>query len=178
MESAMKMVFRLYRRGRKYYCEHNETGQQESLRKCDKAAATRLLNARNEATQMTEATRSLVTAMTRSGGHRLVCISALGVGDSRGHGGFVFDRMFQPLLLRNAYKEKNRQEATIRSSSLDWVVVRPGMLTNDLARGSVRAFTDLVGVKGGKVARADVARFAVEQLTTDTWLRQTPVISW
>jgi hypothetical protein len=102
----------------------------------------------------------------------------LGVGDSRGHGGFVFDRMFQPLLLRNAYKEKNRQEATIRSSSLDWVVVRPGMLTNDLARGIVRAFTDLVGVKGGKVARADVARFAVEQLTTDTWLRQTPVISW
>jgi integrase len=52
MESAMKMVFRLYRRGRKYYCEHNETGQQESLRTCDKVTATRLLNARNEATQM------------------------------------------------------------------------------------------------------------------------------
>lgn len=48
----MKMAFRLYRRGRTYYCEHNETGQQESLRTCDKAAATRLLNARNEASQM------------------------------------------------------------------------------------------------------------------------------
>ena len=48
----MRATFRLYRRGRKYYCEHNETGQQESLHTCDKAAATRLLNARNEAAQM------------------------------------------------------------------------------------------------------------------------------
>ena len=31
--------------------------------------------------------------------------------------------------------------------------------------------TDLAGVQGGKIARADVARFVVEQLTTDTRLR-------
>jgi uncharacterized protein YbjT (DUF2867 family) len=109
---------------------------------------------------------------------RLVCISALGVGDSRGHGGFVFDRLFQPLLLGPAYKDKNRQEAAIRASSLDWVVVRPAMLTDEPTRGSVRAVTDLAGVNGGKIARADVARFIVDQLTTDTWLRRTPVILW
>jgi hypothetical protein len=39
----------------------------------------------------TVATRVLVTAMMRNGVHGLVCITALGVGDSR-HGGFVFDR--------------------------------------------------------------------------------------
>ena len=127
---------------------------------------------------LTVATRALVTAMTRNDVRRLVCISALGVGDSRGHGGFVFDRLFQPLLLSQAYKDKNRQEAAIRASSLDWVIVRPAMLTDDQARGSVRAVTDLAGINGGKVARADVARFVVEQLTTDTWLRQTPVILW
>ena len=31
--------------------------------------------------------------MTRDGVRRLVCISALGVGDSRGHGGFVFETL-------------------------------------------------------------------------------------
>ncbi|MGB8353078.1 MAG: SDR family oxidoreductase [Chthoniobacteraceae bacterium] len=124
------------------------------------------------------ATGALVAAMTRKGVRRLVCISALGVGDSHGHGGFVFDRLFQPLLLRHAYKDKEGQEAAIRASSLDWVIVRPGMLTDDPARGSVRAVTDLTGVKGGKIARADVARFAVEQLTTGTWLRRTPVTLW
>ena len=99
--------------------------------------------------------------MTRNGVRRLVCVSALGVGDSRGHGGFVFDRLFLPLLLSHAYKDKDGQEAAIRASSLDWVIVRPAMLTNDPARGSVRAVTDLAGVNGGKIARADVARFVV-----------------
>ncbi len=127
---------------------------------------------------LTVATHALVTAMMRNGVRRLVCVSALGVGDSRGHGGFVFDRLFLPLLLSQAYKDKERQEAAIRASALDWVLVRPAKLTDDPARGSARAFTDLAGVKGGKVARADVARFVVEQLTTDTWLRRTPVLMW
>jgi uncharacterized protein YbjT (DUF2867 family) len=125
---------------------------------------------------LTEATRALVPAMTRHGVRRLLCVSALGVGDSRGHGGFVFDRLFQPLLLSQAYKDKNRQEAAIRASSLDWVIVRPGMLTDDPAQGSVRAVIDLAGINGGKIARADVAQFVVDQLTTDTWLRRTPVL--
>ncbi|MCK1386988.1 SDR family oxidoreductase [Bradyrhizobium sp. 21] len=127
---------------------------------------------------LTVATRALVVAMTRTDVRRLICISALGVGDSRGHGGFIFDRLFQPLLLGPAYKDKDRQEATIRASSLDWVVVRPAMLTNDPPRGRVRTTTDLAGVNGGKIARADVAQFVVEQLTADTWLRRTPVILW
>ena len=116
--------------------------------------------------------------MTRTAVHRLICISALGVGDSRGHGGFVFDRLFQPLLLGPAYKDKGRQEAAIRASSLDWIVVRPAMLTNDPPRGRVRASADLAGINGGRIARADVAQFLVEQLTNDTWLRRTPVILW
>jgi len=133
---------------------------------------------RREVDLLTVATRALIAAMTRNDVRRLVCISALGVGDSRGHGGFVFDRLFQPLLLSQAYKDKNRQEAAIRVTSLDWVIVRPARLTDDQARGSVRAVTNLASINGGKVARADVARFAVEQLTADTWLRQTPVILW
>ena len=96
--------------------------------------------------------------MMRNGVHGLVCIP--------------------PLLLSHAYKDKDGQEAAIRASSLDWVVVRPVMLTNDPARGSVGAVTDLAGVQGGKLARADAARFVVDQLTTDTWLRRRPVLSW
>src|SRR5579862_9982612 len=40
---------------------------------------------------LTVATGALVTAMTRNGVRRLLCASALGVGNSRGHSGFVFD---------------------------------------------------------------------------------------
>lgn len=132
----------------------------------------------SEVSLLTEATNALILAMGRSGVRRLVCISALGVGDSRGHGGFVFDRIFMPLLLRHAYKDKLRQEDAIRASALDWIIVRPGRLTDDPARGSLRAVVDLAGVNGGKIARADVARFVVEQLATDTWLKRTPLLLW
>ncbi|QEE25137.1 SDR family oxidoreductase [Rhodanobacter glycinis] len=127
---------------------------------------------------LTVATRAMITAMTHSGVRRLVCVSALGVGDSRGHGGFVFDRLFQPLLLSEAYKDKEHQEAAIRASQLDWILVRPARLTDDPARGNTRAITDLAHVNGGKIARADVARFVVDQLTTDTYLGQAPVLMW
>jgi putative NADH-flavin reductase len=127
---------------------------------------------------LTVVTCGLVAAMTRTDVRRLICISALGVGDSRGHGGFIFDRLFQPLLLGPAYKDKNRQEAAIRATSLDWFIVRPAMLTNDPPRGLFTVGADLAGINGGKIARADVAQFVVEQLTNDTWLRRTPVILW
>ena len=56
----------------------------------------------------------------------LVCISALGLGQPAvATAGFLFDQLFLPLLLSQAYKDKDGQEAVIRSSSLDWVIVRP-----------------------------------------------------
>jgi uncharacterized protein YbjT (DUF2867 family) len=71
-------------------------------------------------------------------------------------------------------QRQDGQEAAIRASSLNWVIVRLAMLTDDPARGSVRAVVDLTGVNGGKIARADVARFVLEQL--NTWLRRAPVL--
>jgi uncharacterized protein YbjT (DUF2867 family) len=78
-----------------------------------------------EVTLLSTATRALIAAMIRSGLRRLVCITGLGAGDSRGHGGFLYDWLILPLLLRNVYKDKDRQEAAIRASSLEWVIVRP-----------------------------------------------------
>ena len=131
-----------------------------------------------EVTILSVATKALVEAMAGTGVHRLVCITGVGAGDSRGHGGFFYDRIFQPLLLSNVYKDKDRQEAVIRSSSLDWVIVRPVVLNDKPPRGRVNAVTDLSNVHGGQIARSDVAAFVVDQLTNDTWIGQTPLISW
>ncbi|MDQ0394442.1 NAD(P)-dependent oxidoreductase [Labrys monachus] len=131
-----------------------------------------------EVTTLSTATRALVGVMERQGVRRLVCITGMGAGDSRGHGGFLYDRLILPLLLRKVYQDKDRQEDAIRASALDWIIVRPTVLNDEPARGRVRALTDLSGVHGGKIARADVADFVVQQLTADTWLRQTPLITW
>jgi integrase len=45
----MQTQFYLFRRGRTYYCEDRQTGQQTSLRTKDRSEAQRLVDARNEA---------------------------------------------------------------------------------------------------------------------------------
>ncbi len=131
-----------------------------------------------EVTLLSTATRALVGVMERQNIRRLVCITGLGAGDSRGHGGLFFDRLLLPLMLRKVYEDKDRQEDAIRSSTLDWTIVRPTVLNDKPARGRIKALTDLSGVHGGTIARADVADFVVQQLTADTWLRKSPLISW
>jgi uncharacterized protein YbjT (DUF2867 family) len=129
-------------------------------------------------TVLSTATAALINVMRRLCVRRLVAITGVGAGNSAGHGGFLYDRLFKPLLLAKVYADKDRQEEQIRHSGLDWVIVRPTALNNQQPRGSVLALTDLSGVHGGRVARADVARFIVAQLADDRYLRQTPLITW
>jgi uncharacterized protein YbjT (DUF2867 family) len=131
-----------------------------------------------EVTLLSVATRALVRVMEANNVRRLVCITGLGAGDSRGHGGFLFDSLFFPLLLRKVYDDKDRQEGIVRASKLDWILVRPVVLNDKPGKGAVRALTDLSGIHGGSVSRSDVAKFTLEQLTDDTWLRRAPLITW
>lgn len=131
-----------------------------------------------EVTLLSSATRALVGAMKRAKVARLVCITGIGAGDTRGHGGFVFDKLIFPLLLRKVYADKDRQEAIVRDSGLDWVLVRPAMLNNKPRRDSIRALTDLSGIHGGSIARADVASFVLDQVRDATWLHRSPLITW
>lgn len=131
-----------------------------------------------EVTLLSIATRALVKAMTAEGVLRLVAITGMGAGDSAGHGGLLFDRLIFPLLLRHVYADKDRQEAIVRDSGLDWVLVRPAVLNDKPGRGDIRALTDLSGFRGGTIARADVARFVLDQVGGDEWLWQAPLIAW
>ncbi|MEO5806998.1 SDR family oxidoreductase, partial [Devosia sp.] len=87
-----------------------------------------------EVTLLSRATRALVGAMKAENVSRLVAITGLGAGDSVGHGGFAFDKLIFPLLLRKVYADKNRQEAIVRESDLDWVLVRPTILNDKPGR--------------------------------------------
>lgn len=131
-----------------------------------------------EVTLLSSATRALVSAMKAEGVGRLVAITGIGAGDSRGHGGFVYDRIILPLLLRHVYADKDRQEAIVRQSGLDWVLVRPAALNDKPGRGAVRSLEDLSDFHGGTIAREDVARFVLDQVEGDTWLRRSPLITW
>ena len=126
---------------------------------------------------LSTATRALVSAMKAEHVSRLVCITGIGAGDSAGHGGFLFDNVIFPLLLKKVYADKNRQEAIVRDSGLDWILVRPSVLNDKPRDGSIRALTDLSDFHGGSISRQDVATFVLDQLRADAWLHRAPLIT-
>src|SRR6266487_2287799 len=89
--------------------------------------------------------------------------------------GFLFDNVIFPLLLKKVYADKNRQEAIVRNSGLDWVLVRPSVLNDKNGRGTIRTLTDLSDFHGGTISREDVARFVLDQLRGDAWLHRSPL---
>ena len=133
-----------------------------------------------EMTLLSEGTRHLVTAMQAQGVSRLVCITGVGAGESKGHGPWYYNWLIQPLLLRGVYHDKDRQEAIVRASGLDWTLVRPGLLANGAAKGlgMVRSLTDLTGTKAGTVSRADVAAWCLHELADGRYRHQAPVITY
>ena len=141
------------------------------------ALGTRKIKLIRKVTLHSDGARALVAAMERRGVRRLVCITGLGAGDSAGHGGFVYDWLIKPVFLRTIYQDKDRQEAIIRASTLEWIIVRPTVLADEPATGKVHATVDLRGFHGGKISRADVAAFVVAQTGSDEWLRRTPLIT-
>jgi putative NADH-flavin reductase len=128
-------------------------------------------------TVFSRGTENVLAAMGEEGVRRLICITGIGAGDSKGHGGFLYDRIINPLLLRTIYQDKDRQEALIRASGTDWTIVRPGFLTNGPLTGNYRALTDLRGATAGKISRADVAHFMLTELATNRYLRMTPLLT-
>ena len=110
---------------------------------------------------------------------RLVCITGVGAGDSKGHGPWYYNWLIQPLLLRGVYQDKTRQETVVRDSGLDWTLVRPALLTDGAAKGVgvIQAFTDLASVKVSKISRCDVAAFCLRELADGRYRRQAPVIT-
>jgi putative NADH-flavin reductase len=128
-------------------------------------------------TLFSESTQNVISAMNKHGVRRLVCITGIGVGDSKGHVGFLYDRIIRPFVVKNIYDDKERQEEAIKQSDLDWVIVRPARLTDEPAKGEYKVFLG-GSYKAKTISRADVADFMLAQLTDDTYVGKMPVISY
>jgi putative NADH-flavin reductase len=121
---------------------------------------------------LSEGTRHVVRAMERQGVKRLVVETALGVGDSAGRLGLYYTLFTVPFILPFYWYDKGRQESVVRGSSLDWVIVRPGQLTNGRMRG-VYQHGPRVGnyLWSVSISRADTADFMLSQLGDTPYMR-------
>ena len=94
---------------------------------------------------LSEGTRNIVRAMETHGVPRLVCETSLGIGGSAGRMGLYYTLFVIPVILPFYFWDKTRQERTIAESHVEWVIVRPGVLTNGDKRGRCRHGRDVGG---------------------------------
>lgn len=119
--------------------------------------------------------RAVVAAAHKHGTHRIIAISALGVGTSTAQSPRLFRLLVVPTFLRGSTADKAAMEREIEQAGIPYVLVRPAVLNDRPAVGSVRALTG--AEKARQITRADVATFVVEQLTSDTYLNQAVTIA-
>jgi putative NADH-flavin reductase len=126
-----------------------------------------------------DGTRVIIDAMEKAGVRRLICLSSMGVGDSRDLLPFFTKYIVVGIFLRHAFADHERQEVIVNQSSLDWIIVRPPHLTDGPRTGIYRhGFATTDRNIQGRIARADVADFMLKQADDDTYVRQTPALSY
>ncbi len=125
-----------------------------------------------------KAARNILVAVKQNPGQKYIAVTGIGAGESKGHGGFLYDKIFKPLLLKNIYADKDREEEIIKGSGVDWMIVRPAGLTNGKRTGQYHIFNDLKGVTSKRISRLDVADFILKQLKNPTQFSKTPLLTY
>ncbi|WP_182299872.1 NAD(P)-dependent oxidoreductase [Cohnella cholangitidis] len=135
---------------------------------------------RRPTTLYSEGTANLMKAMNDSGVRRLVCLSSAGleIPENTPFMQRIVIRLLVQRIYRNAYEDMARMEAKVRSSGLDWTVIRPPRLTNGPRTGTYRTTVNqsLPGARG--IARADLADCMIRRLFDNETYRATMEISY
>jgi len=122
---------------------------------------------------------NILQAMAAENVERLMCVTAIGTADSAKQC-TLFARLSLRVGLRWLFKEKDRQEELIKSSGLDWTIIRPTALTNGRERGNKET---KVGEKlrSGiltQVSRPDVAAVMLKMIDDPKSYQKAYVISY
>ncbi|MCU0492147.1 MAG: SDR family oxidoreductase [Chloroflexaceae bacterium] len=126
----------------------------------------------------TTATRNIVAAMKHHGIRRLVSLTGAGVAAPEDQPRLMNHVISFALRMLDGdvLKDAENHAEVIRSSDLDWVIVRGPRLTEGPHTGKYRV--GWVGVNTGvSISRADVADFMLKQVQDNTYLRKAPMIS-
>jgi putative NADH-flavin reductase len=129
-------------------------------------------------TIFSEGMRSILNGMQRQNAKRFIVMSAHGVGESFKELSFPL-RLGVKTVLKSVFMDKEKGEANLRQSTLDWTCVHPVILT-DSPRTGPSVYRTGEHIPLGmlpKISRADVAEFMLRIIDDDATIRKTIVIS-
>ena len=106
-----------------------------------------------------------------------ICVTGVGAGDTKGHGGFLYDRILFPLFTKGIYADKDRQEALIRDSGTDWTIVRPASFRAGESAAHFQLVTTIApSTVLRRISIGEVADFLLDELERNRFVRQSVFI--
>ena len=124
-------------------------------------------------------TANIVQAMQQLQVKRLICQTTLGVGDSSANLNFFWKYIMFGLILRFVFKDHVLQETIVKRSNLDWIIVRPAAFIDEELNETYRSgFPVSEKNLTLSISRKHVADFMLRQLSDNTFLKQTPGLSY
>lgn len=120
--------------------------------------------------------RTFVTAMADVGCRRLIFTTSAGVELDDPGELWPYRHIVKPLWLDGGYQDMRAAEDVVRASDLQWVLVRPGRLTDGPATGRYEVSPRYRPEHANAISRADLADFMLDQVTDDTWVHATPTL--
>ncbi|MEK6967481.1 MAG: SDR family oxidoreductase [Nanoarchaeota archaeon] len=156
----------------------NPTAVDKAVEGCDCAIITLRVEPREIRDIISASTANIVSAMLRKKAKRLICLTAMGVGESIKEVPFFIRPVFTVYMGRS-FKDKHRQEQLIEASNLDWTIVRPSFFTNGPVRGNL-IVGEKIKPKGliASISIKDVAKFMVDQIENQEWIKKKVAISY
>ena len=107
----------------------------------------------------------------------VIVVTGFGSGDSRPYLKTMVKPLFR-LILNKLYEDKAKMEQMISESTLQWEIVRPGLLNDKALTEKYRVETDLFsGMNIGSVSRNDVADYLVKEAVAQQYIRKFPALS-
>jgi len=120
-------------------------------------------------------TRAIIEAMRVVGVTRLVVMSAMGVGESW-KSLSLFNKALFALLMPATRQDHEGQELAVKSSSLDWTIIRPSGLTDSPNVSAYEFGIDIRG-KTSTVSRANVADLMLKVIESKIHLQEAITIT-
>jgi putative NADH-flavin reductase len=121
---------------------------------------------------------NIAAAASEHSVRRLIAVSTFGAGDSRSQVSFLPRTVVFGVILRSEVADKEAMESQLAATDLDWTVVRVGVLTDGPRTGVYRTRDDGTIRGMGRISRADVAHFFLNELQGSRWLRRRPVLMY
>ncbi len=120
--------------------------------------------------------RNTLTAMSELGLRRIVTLSSIGAGDSRPYAPWYMRLIIKLTNFKLVFADHNHQEALLRQSDREWIIARPVALNNKEQTGGLVVRYDHTPSPFA-ISRRQLARFMVDCLSTDTFLRKAPLLA-